>query len=87
MKALLVAAIAVLISSQAFAANGTVRWYNAAKGYGFIIPDGGGEDVIVHISAVERAGLKTLNAGQKIEYDLLLDPRSQKSSADHLKLK
>jgi hypothetical protein len=54
MKTFLVAAIAVLISSQAFAANGTVRWYNAAKGYGFIIPDGGGEDVIVHISAVSE---------------------------------
>jgi CspA family cold shock protein len=87
MKTFLVAAIAVLISSQAFAASGTVRWYNAAKGYGFIIPDGGGEDVFVHISAVERAGLKTLNAGQKIEYDVLLDPRSKKSSADHLKVK
>jgi CspA family cold shock protein len=69
MKTFLVAAIAVLISSQAFAANGTVRWFNAAKGYGFIIPDGGGKDVFVHISAVEASGLTTLKDGQKIEYD------------------
>jgi CspA family cold shock protein len=87
MKTLLVAAIAVLISSQAFAANGTVKSYDATKGFGYITPDSGGEDVFVHVSALERAGLKTLKEGQKIEYDVLLDPRSKKSSADHLKVK
>lgn len=51
-------------------ATGTVKWFNATKGYGFIQPDQGGSDVFVHISAVERAGLKSLNEGQKMEYEL-----------------
>ena len=51
-------------------ATGTVKWFNATKGFGFIQPDGGGKDVFVHISAVERAGLRSLNEGQKIEYEL-----------------
>ena len=51
-------------------ANGTVKWFNSAKGYGFIQPDDGGKDVFVHVSAVERAGLRGLNEGQKIGYDL-----------------
>ena len=50
--------------------RGTVKWFNTQKGFGFIVPDNGGKDVFVHISAVERAGLKTLNEGEKIEYDL-----------------
>ena len=50
-------------------ARGTVKWFNARKGYGFIRPDGGGRDVFVHISAVEKAGLTTLNEGQVVEYE------------------
>jgi cold shock protein len=51
-------------------ATGTVKWFNAQKGFGFIQPDSGGKDVFVHISAVERAGLHGLNEGQKISYDV-----------------
>ena len=51
-------------------ANGTVKWFNATKGYGFIQPDGGGKDVFVHISAVERAGLRALNEGQKVSFEM-----------------
>ena len=66
-------------------ATGTVKWFNATKGFGFIQPDGGGTDVFVHISAVERAGLRDLNEGQKISYEIVADKRSGKSSADNLK--
>jgi cold shock protein len=51
-------------------ANGTVKWFNTTKGFGFIQPDDGGKDVFVHISAVERAGLRGLNEGQKVAYEL-----------------
>jgi CspA family cold shock protein len=51
-------------------ANGTVKWFNSAKGFGFIQPDDGGKDVFVHVSAVERAGLRGLNEGQKVAYEL-----------------
>ena len=51
-------------------ASGTVKWFNPTKGFGFIQPDGGGKDVFVHISAVERAGLRTLNEGQKVTYEV-----------------
>ena len=54
-------------------AQGTVKWFNAQKGYGFIQPDGGGKDVFVHITAVEKAGLNGLNEGQKVVYDILTD--------------
>ena len=64
---------------------GTVKWFNATKGYGFIQPDDGGNDVFVHISAVERAGLGTLRVGQKISYEIVADRRSGKSSADNLR--
>ena len=64
---------------------GTVKWFNATKGFGFIQPDDGGNDVFVHISAVERAGLGTLNEGQKISYEIVADRRSGKSSADNLR--
>ena len=52
-------------------ATGTVKWFNAQKGFGFIQPDNGGKDVFVHISAVERAGMQGLNEGQKISYDVV----------------
>jgi len=65
--------------------QGTVKWFNDQKGYGFIQPDDGGKDVFVHISAVERAGLRGLNEGQKISYEIVVDKRSGKSSADNLK--
>jgi CspA family cold shock protein len=64
--------------------TGTVKWFNAQKGYGFIQPDDGGKDVFVHISAVERAGLQTLREGQKVSYELTQDRRTGKSSADRL---
>ncbi len=64
---------------------GTVKWFNATKGFGFIQPDEGGNDVFVHISAVERAGLGTLREGQKISYEIVADRRSGKSSADNLR--
>lgn len=64
---------------------GTVKWFNATKGYGFIQPDDGGSDVFVHISAVERAGLGTLREGQKISYEIVSDRRSGKSAADNLR--
>ena len=66
-------------------ATGTVKWFNATKGFGFIQPQDGGKDVFVHISAVERAGLSTLNEGQQVEYEIV-DNRG-KSSAENLKVK
>ena len=66
-------------------ATGTVKWFNIQKGFGFIQPDNGGSDAFVHISAVERAGMSTLNEGQKVEYELVSDRRSGKMSADNLK--
>jgi CspA family cold shock protein len=65
-------------------ATGTVKWFNPTKGFGFIQPDGGGKDVFVHISAVERAGLNSLNEGQKVTYDVQ-DERG-KSAAVNLKV-
>ena len=64
--------------------TGTVKWFNSQKGFGFIQPDAGGADVFVHISAVERAGLATLNDGQKVNYELEKDARSGKMSAGQL---
>lgn len=66
-------------------AKGTVKWFNSTKGFGFIQPDSGGQDVFVHISAVERAGLGSLADGQKIEYEMETD-RSGRSSAGSLRL-
>ena len=65
-------------------ATGTVKWFNAQKGYGFIQPASGGPDVFVHISAVERAGLTSLKDGQKVSYEIVTDRRSGKASADQL---
>ena len=65
-------------------ATGTVKWFNATKGFGFIQPEAGGPDVFVHISAVERAGLRGLNEGQKVSYELEQDRRSGKMAAGQL---
>jgi CspA family cold shock protein len=65
---------------------GVVKWFNANKGFGFIQPEGGGQDVFVHISAIERAGLATLVEGQKVSYELAVDRRTGKSSADQLQV-
>ena len=66
-------------------ATGTVKWFNSQKGFGFIQPDGGGNDAFVHISAVERAGMSDLREGQKISYELVSDRKSGKMSADNLR--
>ncbi|KIC59806.1 MULTISPECIES: cold-shock protein [Brevundimonas] len=65
-------------------ATGTVKWFNATKGYGFIQPEDGGKDVFVHISAVEAAGLRGLDENQKVSYELERDKRSGKESAGQL---
>ncbi len=64
-------------------ATGTVKWFNAQKGYGFIQPDDGGKDVFVHATAVERAGMRSLQEGQKLSYELATD--RGKTSASNLK--
>jgi CspA family cold shock protein len=66
-------------------ATGTVKWFNSMKGYGFIQPQGGGRDVFVHISALERAGLNSLNEGQIVEYEI--ESSRGKESAANLKVK
>ena len=65
-------------------ATGTVKFFNASKGFGFIVQDGGGPDVFVHVSAVERAGMRGLVEGQKISFDIEADKRSGKSAATNL---
>jgi CspA family cold shock protein len=65
--------------------KGTVKWFNNQKGFGFIQPDVGGKDVFVHISTVERAGLSTLNEGQKVSFDVVADRRTGKSAAENLR--
>jgi len=64
--------------------TGTVKWFNSAKGFGFIQPIDGGADVFVHISAVERAGMQGLNEGQKVSFELIPDKRTGKTSAGNL---
>lgn len=66
-------------------ATGTVKWFNPEKGFGFIAPDDGGKDAFVHISAVERSGMRDLREGQKIGFDLVADRKTGKMSADNLK--
>ena len=67
-------------------ATGTVKWFNAAKGFGFLQPDGGGQDIFVHISAVERAGLSSLNEGQKVSFEAKTDNMHGKTSAENLRV-
>ena len=64
--------------------KGTVKWFNSQKGFGFIQPENGDKDVFVHISAVERAGMSTLNEGQKVTFDIIADRRTGKSAAENL---
>jgi len=64
--------------------QGTVKWFNSQKGFGFIQPDDGGNDVFVHISAVERAGMHGLNEGQKVSFDVVANRKTGKSSAENL---
>jgi CspA family cold shock protein len=66
--------------------TGTVKWFNGQKGFGFIQPNDGGNDVFVHISAVERAGLSGLAEGQKVSYEVKVDARRGKSSAENLRV-
>jgi CspA family cold shock protein len=66
-------------------ATGTVKWFNPAKGYGFIQPEDGGKDVFVHISALERAGISSVTEGQKVEYELAAG-RDNRMSAENLKI-
>ncbi len=65
--------------------KGTVKWFDSRKGFGFIQPEAGGKDVFVHISAVERAGLSTLNEGQQVAFDVVADRRTGKSAAENLR--
>jgi CspA family cold shock protein len=69
---------------EAIVAQGTVKFFNAQKGFGFIVQDAGGPDVFVHISAVERSGMSTLNEGQKVSFDIETDRRSGKNAAANL---
>jgi CspA family cold shock protein len=70
---------------KCFMTRGTVKWFNGQKGFGFIQPDDGSKDVFVHVSAVERAGMHGLNEGQKIEFEVVADRKSGKSSAENLR--
>jgi cold shock protein len=65
-------------------ATGTVKWFNTQKGFGFVQPDDGGKDIFVHISAVEQAGLRGLNDGQKLSFELVTDKRTGRTSAGNL---
>ena len=69
---------------ESYMTRGTVKFFNDQKGFGFIQPDDGGKDVFVHISAVERAGMRVLNEGQKIAFDVVADRKTGKSSAENL---
>ncbi len=66
--------------------NGTVKWFNSTKGFGFIQPEGGGSDVFVHITAVQKAGLQGLDEGQKVQFEVATDDRTGRSSATDIKV-
>ncbi len=66
--------------------NGTVKFFNTTKGFGFISPDDGGDDAFVHISAVQRSGLQGLNEGDKVSYDTAVDKRSGKSAVENIQM-
>jgi CspA family cold shock protein len=74
----------LLLDGGSIMATGTVKWFDSTKGFGFIQPDDGGTDAFVHISAVERAGMRNIVEGQKISYELVRDKKSGKMSADQL---
>jgi CspA family cold shock protein len=65
--------------------KGTVKWFNSQKGFGFIQPEDGSKDVFVHISAIERSGLHSLDEGQKVSFDIVADRRTGKSAAENLR--
>ena len=65
--------------------TGTVKWFNAQKGFGFIVVDGGGPDVFVHISALEQSGMDSLNEGQKVSFESKMDPKKGKPNAVNIK--
>ena len=67
-------------------ATGTVKWFNSTKGYGFIAPDDGGKDVFVHATALERAGIRSLNEGQKVSFDTQVDRRSGKTAVGNIQM-
>jgi cold shock protein len=73
------------LRKKSYMAQGIVKWFNGQKGYGFIQPNDGGQDVFVHISAVERAGMHGLNEGQKVSFDIVANPKNGKSSAENLR--
>ena len=60
--------------------SGTVKWFNATKGYGFIQPDTGGKDVFVHVTALENSGMKSLNEGQRVNFEVMSDRRGEKAT-------
>jgi cold shock protein len=66
--------------------NGTVKWFNPEKGFGFIAPDDGGKDAFVHISALQRSGISDLREGQKVSFELVPDRRTGKMTAEDLKI-
>jgi cold shock protein len=70
---------------MSYMTQGTVKWFNGQKGYGFIEPDDGGKDVFVHISAVERAGMQGLNEGQKVSFEVIANRKTGKASAENLR--
>ena len=74
-----------MLEREANAFTGTVKWFNATKGFGFIQPDDGGPDAFVHVSAVQRAGLSGLQEGQRLSYELVADRRTGKTSAGNLR--
>jgi cold shock protein len=79
------ASLHMYLRKTSYMAQGIVKWFNGQKGYGFIQPNDGGQDVFVHISAVERAGMHGLNEGQKVSFDVAANPKNGKSSAENLR--